>query len=54
MQSNPELYRKKKKSFAKQVTKVSGVDWNQLLRESVNNEAKKLFPTELQAEALQV
>jgi hypothetical protein len=54
MQNNPELYRKKKKSFAKQVTKVSGVDWNKLLQESVSNEAKKLFPTELLAEALMV
>lgn len=54
MQSNPELYRKKKRSFAKQVTKASGVDWNKLLQESVSNEAKKLFPTELQVEALLV
>lgn len=54
MQNKPELYRKKKKSFALQVTKASGIDWNKLVHEAVDLEAKKLLIGKPQDETLQV
>ncbi len=47
MHSNPEVYRKKKKSFATQVTKASGVDWNKLLREGIKEASKPLLNLEV-------
>ncbi len=40
---NPELYKKKKKAFATKVTKASGINWNKLFYERVEEEASKLF-----------
>ncbi len=42
MVNNPELYRKKRKTFATAVTKASGVDWNQLFHDNVKDESSKL------------
>jgi hypothetical protein len=54
MHNNQELYRKKKKSFATQVTKVSGIDWNKLLYDKVSTESEKLISTEVFTPALRM
>ena len=42
-ENNPDLYRKKKWSFAKHVTEASGICWNQLFPDSVANEPSTLL-----------
>lgn len=41
--NNPDLYRKKKWSFANHVTEASGIDWNQLFYDGIANESSKLL-----------
>ncbi|HRH50016.1 MAG TPA: hypothetical protein PLP23_14770 [Panacibacter sp.] len=43
MKFNPELYRKKKPQFRKRITEISGINWNECLKEMITIHSSQLF-----------